>query len=115
MDARLFSAMMLRSLLVLALVGLIAASCGCASTGGQPIPVPEIVKVPVAVARTPPPELLAPIDATALPVFVAPTDPKATSGLTAEGERDLKLLLLDLKTRLQAWAKWATTPDAAGP
>jgi len=64
------------------------------------------VKVPVAVKAEPPAELRAPLDFARLPVFVRPDDPKATSGLTEEGERSLKRLLLDLFMRVRAWEAW---------
>jgi hypothetical protein len=65
------------------------------------------VKVPVAVRAVPPAELTAPLAADPLPAFVAPTDPAATSALTAAAERDLQQLLLELFTRLRAWTAWA--------
>lgn len=71
---------------------------GCASS-------PVEIAVPVPVKATPPAELLAPIGATP-PTFVAPGDPAATSGLTAQGERDLKVLLLELFSRVRAWEAW---------
>lgn len=65
------------------------------------------VQVPVAVPRTPPDFLLTPPRIT-LPAFVSPTHPEATSALTAQGERDLKRLLLLLHERNQQWQAWGT-------
>jgi hypothetical protein len=62
----------------------------------------------VIARAAPPAELTAPLAGDPLPAFVAPTDPAATSALTADGERDLQQLLLELLTRLRAWAAWAS-------
>jgi hypothetical protein len=43
----------------------------------------------------------------ALPEFVSPADPAASSALTADGERALRLIILDLQSRLAAWREWA--------
>jgi len=93
-------------LVVVVLIIAAAVVFGCASVSTETIE----VKVPVAVRAAPPPELTAPLAVDPLPVFVAPTDPAATSALTAAAERDLQQLLLELLTRLRAWAAWAT-PD----
>lgn len=69
---------------------------------------PVRVSVPVAVRREPPPELLAPYRAQALPVFVLPSDPNASSALTPEGERQLRALLSDLMARDEAWRAWGS-------
>lgn len=89
----------LLGLLVTALL-LLLALAGCAT------PPPRDVLIPVAVSATPPAELRAPMDFSRLPVFVSPADPKATSGLTEEGERDIKRLLIDLLARVRAWESW---------
>lgn len=68
--------------------------------------------VPVPVHRDPPAALLAPVDGGPVPVFVAPTDPAASSALTAEGERRLKEWLLALRERCEAWRAWATAGEA---
>ena len=84
---------------------------GCASVSRET----DEVKVPVPVKAMPPAELTVPL-ATRPPVFVAPADPKATSALTAEGERTLKVLLLELLTRVRAWEAWgAAGLDANRP
>ncbi len=82
---------------------LLLGGCACKSKTVE-------VEVPVPVHSPPPVELLAPIDTAALPTFVAPGDPRASSGLTPEGERRLKQLLLDLFTRVEAWQAWGATP-----
>ena len=92
---------------------MIASLClsGC---GAKRVPPPTIVrivepievKVPVLVARTPPPELFG-VLTSELPVFVAPNDAQASSALTTEGERLLRALLNDLLTRIAAWEAWA--------
>jgi hypothetical protein len=93
---------------------LILAFVGC---GAKQIPAPTIVrevvtvevKVPVLVERVPPSALLEPVTAP-LPVFVAPSDPKASSALTPENERLLLALIEDLLARIAAWKAWATAP-----
>jgi hypothetical protein len=86
------------------------AACG----KEPPIVEPQIVKVvetvevmvPVAVRPVPPAELLEPLKFI-LPVFVAPSDPSASSALTAEGERLLRGLVEELIAHLEAWKAWA--------
>lgn len=83
---------------------------------GCPLRCPEIrpitlrepveVHVPVLVKAKPPVELTTPT-VSEDPTFVAPTDPEATSGLTAEGERRLRAYVVELKSRLRAWEAWA--------
>lgn len=65
------------------------------------------VEVPVAVARTPPAELVQPYQPRRLPEFVPPDDAQASSALTPEGERRLLRLLSDLLARDEAWRVWA--------
>lgn len=95
----------------LLLAGLSCFLLACASVSTETVE----VKVPVAVRVVPPPELTAPLAVDPLPVFVAPADPAATSALTPQGERDLQQLLLELLTRLRAWAVWAATPEDRTP
>ena len=75
----------------------------------EPIRIIETVKVevPVPVKIEPPRELMEPFTFESLPVFVSPADPAATSALTADGERRLRLLIFDLLGRLGAWQTWA--------
>lgn len=63
--------------------------------------------MPVPVRAEAPAELMAPYRPTAIPVFVAPADPQASSALTAAGEKALRDLIDDLLTRDQAWRAWA--------
>lgn len=96
---------------VIAVLAVLVLLAGCASVSRETIE----VKVPVPVKAMPPAELTVPL-ATRPPVFVAPADPKATSALTAEGERTLKVLLLELLTRVRAWEAWgAADLDANRP
>lgn len=93
------------------LVFVVTAACG-----GKKVPPPTVVrivetvevKVPVPVRVDPPVELLAPLRP-ALPVFVEPSDPAASSALTTEGERLLRGLIQDLLNRIEAWRTWATS------
>ena len=92
---KLFVAKRVAAVLVLALIA--SMLCGCASA-------PQIIRVPVPTACEAPAELTAPLS-TPRPTFVAPADPAATSALTPEGERQLKLMLLELTDRIRAWKK----------
>ena len=67
----------------------------------------QVVEVPVAVQPEPPAELMAPFLPDALPKFVEPSAPGASSALTSEGERRLMLMIHDLVTRDKAWRAWA--------
>lgn len=102
MTARYIAAVGALPLLVLA-----AAACGGKKPVVQPPTVVEVlkpieVKVPVPVIVLAPEELLSPITAPK-PVFVAPSDPSASSALTVEGERLLRALLTEYAERLRAW------------
>ena len=90
MRALVFSAMMLLS--------------GCA---GQERIVTKEVTVPVAVKAEAPDWLAAGYKPEALPEFVAPNDPSASSALTPDGEKALRLIILDLTGRDRAWREWA--------
>jgi hypothetical protein len=100
-------------------VAIAAALSGCATCPAKPEPIrivqPVRVEVPVPVRREPPVELFAPVayPAEALPQFVAPADPQASSALTPEGERRLRALLIDLTARLAAWREWAAADSPA--
>lgn len=67
-------------------------------------------KVPVPVKREPPAELMQPVETKPLPVFLLPNDPSATSALTPDGEKALRLLLERMGSRVQAWESWAGEP-----
>lgn len=95
--------------LILAVLCLSVVACG----GKKPptvVPPPRVevveVQVPTPFKVQPPPELLAPFKIP-LPVFVAPSDPEASSALTAEGERLLRGLVEEILQRLAAWKAWA--------
>ena len=90
-------------MLVLLLLGALA---GCAGVSVETVTVDR----PVIARAAPPAALTAPLAVDPLPAFVAPTDPAATAALTADGERHLQQLLLELLTRHRAWAAWAS-PD----
>lgn len=94
----------MRASLPLAAAALLLSACA-----SEPRTEIRFVEVPVYVEREPPAELVEPYAPDALPVFVSPDDPAATSALTPDGERSLKLLLHDLLTRDRAWRAWATT------
>lgn len=69
------------------------------------------VKVPVLVAMKAPPELMAPlVFEDGLPAWLEPSDHSASSALSDDGEKRLRLMLLDLLLRLDAWQKSAETP-----
>lgn len=71
------------------------------------VPEIQVVEVPVPVKVEPPAELLEPLGVV-LPEFIQPTDPEASSALTPEGERLLRILLEQLLTRIEAWEAWAS-------
>lgn len=71
---------------------------------------PVQVNVPVPVRVLPPAELTNPPAPTALPQWVAPSNPAATSCLTAEGEQVLKGLVADSADRTKALKAWAEGP-----
>ncbi len=77
---------------------------GCA---GHDRIVTKEVMVPVAVKAEAPDWLSSGYRPEALPEFVAPNDPSASSALTPEGEKALRLIILDLIGRDQAWREWA--------
>jgi len=90
---------------------MLLTGCGVLERKPDPIVIREPVRVeiPVPVRATPPAELLAPLQITP-PAFVAPTDPRASSALTPEGEKALRMMLLEMGARLSAWQAWAATP-----
>lgn len=105
----------MRTLLVVLafLAAMFLVSCGKKPPILQPDPVTVYqtveTKVPVPVKALPPAELLA-SHPFLIPVFVAPSDPLASSALTAEGERLLRGLIEDLYALIDAWKAWATAP-----
>lgn len=90
-----------------ALLAIVAPAC--AAKVAKPLP-PQIItrtgpsieiKVPIPVRIELPPELLEPIVVPPL-IFLAPSDPAASTALDAQGERSLRELLEKLKTRIRA-------------
>lgn len=97
--------------LILLCLGLCLVGCGHKK---PPVLVPPkvetvTVEVPVVVKVKPPAELLSAVTPP-LPVFVAPSDPQASSALTVEGERMLRGMIEDLLARIRAWEAWAKEP-----
>lgn len=99
-----------------AIIGVGALTIAAAACGGKKAPIvqpptvvevlkPVVVKEPVAVALEAPPELLAPFTAPA-PVFIAPTDPLASSALTVEQERAWRAWAFERVNRILAWEAW---------
>lgn len=88
------------------------SACGAKKSANVVPPAPEIktvvVKEPVPIRITPPPELLEPINAP-IPVFISPLDPSASSALDVQGERDLRSLLERLYQRIRALELLLTT------
>lgn len=99
--------------LPIVIVALTLAACG----KKPPVVVPQTITVyqpvevlkPIPVKAPPPAELLTTVSSP-LPVFVAPSDPLASSALTVDGERVLRALLEELLATIQAWKTWATAP-----
>lgn len=83
---------------------MVLALAACA--GPERIVTKEVM-VPVPVKAEAPDWLASEYRPEALPEFVAPSDPRATSALTPEGEKALRLIILDLTSRDQAWQEWA--------
>jgi hypothetical protein len=92
---------------------LVIVGCGKKPPVTQPTIVKVIetveVRVPVPIKVEPPAELLQSLKVP-IPVFVAPSDPLASSALTVEGERLLRALIEDLLGKLKAWEEWAKQP-----
>ena len=85
-----------------ALVALALAACA----GPERIVTKEVM-VPVPTKSEAPDWLMAGYRPEAIPEFVAPDDPRASSALTPEGEKALRLIIIDLTGRDDAWREWA--------
>ena len=59
--------------------------------------------VPVAVDREVPENLKTPYKPDVLPVWIAPSDPEASSCLAPSGEKALRIILTDLPGRDEQW------------
>jgi hypothetical protein len=70
------------------------------------------VKVPVEIARVPPPELLECAARLEKPKFVGREDLQASSCLTPAGERALTRLVDRTITCVDAWKAWSAPPPA---
>jgi hypothetical protein len=68
------------------------------------------VEVPVYV-RTPAPPWLLTAPEYAMPTWVAPSDPGASSALTEQGERALQDAISECVTRERAWRAWGSAGD----
>lgn len=98
-------------LAVLALLASFVSGCG----KKPPVLAPQTIEVvrtvtvdrPVPFRVQAPPELLQPLKVP-IPVFVAPSDPQASSALTVENERLLRALIESLLGQIRAWQVWAT-------
>ncbi len=101
----------MRTILLVLVLLLAMLLTSCAKKPPQTLTVyqPVEVRVPVPVKPEPPAELLTPLKMP-LPVFVAPSDPLASSALTVESERLLRGLIEELLQRIKAWQTWASTP-----
>ena len=90
----------------LSLIVIVFLSIGCAVK--PPVIKYEVVevKVPIQVKAQAPAELM--VDLNIIPpVFIEPSNPKASSALSPEGEKNLKRLLIDYHDRELAWRTWA--------
>lgn len=85
-------------------VAVFVALAGCSSVPDRPV-----ITVPVSVIPKPPVELLTPIERPPTLTFVSPTDPKATSALTPDGEAALRKMIGQMLDRLDAWRAWSNT------
>lgn len=65
------------------------------------------VLVPVIQKPVAPDWLLAGYKPDSLPEFVEPDDPRASSALTPEGEKALRILITDMIGRDEAWREYA--------
>ena len=93
---------MLKKLAFVNMMVLALAACA----GPERIVTKEVM-IPVAVKAEAPDWLASGYKPEAIPEFVAPNDPRASSALTPEGEKALRLIILDLIGRDQAWREWA--------
>ena len=89
--------------IVVLMVALMLAGC----TSPRVVVETQEVRVPVPYRVQPPEDLVRPFAPQRLPQFALPTDTTATSCLTAEGERILRELLIDMKIRIEMWEAWA--------
>ena len=86
--------------------GLLFALNGCSTT-----PERTVITVPVSTIPKPPDELLAPFARQGI-TFVPPSDPRASSALTPEGELALRKMIGQMLDRLEAWRAWSSSPSS---
>lgn len=87
----------------LALCGMIfLAACA----GPERIVTKEVL-VPVPTKPEAPDWLMVGYKPDALPVWIPPSDPTATSCLAPPGEKALRLIILDQSNRDEQWIEWA--------
>jgi hypothetical protein len=101
------------SIMILAVfwIMVILVLAGCTRERPEPLIVTKEVDIPVGQPLAPPSELKrVPWPPAAFPLFVAPTDPRATSALTVDGEKNLRALMMDREARIDAWEKWGYLP-----
>lgn len=98
---------LLMAVVVLVLAVVLASLMGCARPHRTVVETQEVL-IPVPVMPSPPAALATPYRPQAVPRWLAPEHPAATSALDPEGERALRRLLIDLQTRDAAWQRWAT-------
>jgi hypothetical protein len=85
------------------------AFAGCASHEPMVLTRTVEVEVPVAAPVQLPEQLAGEFIAPPRPVFVSPTDPAVTAGLTEQGMHELRALLFALKMRVDLWQAWANS------
>lgn len=81
---------------------IIAGACA----GPERIVTKEVM-VPVIQKPVAPDWLMTGYKPDAMPEFVEPGDPRASSALTPEGEKALRILITDMVGREEAWREWA--------
>lgn len=88
-------------------ISVIAGALFLAGCATQERIVTKEVMVPVPTKPEAPDWLMAGYKPEAIPEFVSPSDPRASSALTPEGEKALRLIIIDLTGRDDAWREWA--------
>lgn len=104
-----------RAVAVSAALALALSLSGCGEGETIRLFEPVEVKVAVPVKAAPPPELMQPYRAPALPDFMPPSDPRARFCVDPLGAANLKGLTHDLLKRDGAWREWAATPLSTAP
>ncbi len=85
----------------------IMALTACAPRTTEPVVVTREVNIPVGELIKPPAELKrGAVTAGDLPVWIAPTDKRASSCLAPEGEAKLRSLATGRESLLDGWESW---------